>query len=101
MIPTKVRHNAWPFLLPLYLAASNPDKTMSQIHGKSRDQAEIVFGNAQSQALARNRAVDELASLVRFREEKTLRLREARLAKESRDRATATASLLAKRARTT
>ena len=67
---------------------------------KSRQQAEIAFGNVQAQFFARSSAVEELDSLARSREEKTLRLREARLAKESQDRATATASLLAKRAKT-
>ncbi|MEZ2223491.1 hypothetical protein [Rhizobium sp. RCC_161_2] len=73
---------------------------MTQTHRKSRQQEEIAFGDAQSQFFARNRAVDELDSIVRSREEKTLRLREARLAKETHDRAVATAALVAKRART-
>lgn len=73
---------------------------MSQTHSKSRQQAEIAFGNAQTQFFARNSAVDELDSIVRSREEKTLRLREARLAKEAHDRATATASLLTRRTKT-
>lgn len=51
------------------------------------------------QFFARNSAVEELDSLARSREEKTLRLREARLSKEAQDRAAATASLLAKRAK--
>ncbi|MBB3660063.1 hypothetical protein FHX15_005332 [Rhizobium sp. BK650] len=72
---------------------------MSQIHSKSRQRAEIAFANAQTQFFARNGAVEELDSIVRSRKEKTLRLREARLAKEAQDRATATASLLAKRAK--
>jgi hypothetical protein len=69
---------AWPFLLPRLLAALNPGKTVTQIYSKSRQQAEIAFGNAQSQFFG-NSAADELASIVRSREEKTLRLREARL----------------------
>ncbi|KAA0683266.1 hypothetical protein DTW90_36540 [Neorhizobium sp. P12A] len=73
---------------------------MTQTHSKSRQLAEIAFGNVQSQFFARNSAVEELDSLTRSREEKTLRLREARLAKEVHDRATATASLLARRAKT-
>jgi hypothetical protein len=72
---------------------------MAQTYSKSRQQAEIAFGNAQSQFFARNSAVDELDSLVRAREEKTLRLREARQAKELQDRATVSAALVAKRAR--
>ncbi|NEI71830.1 hypothetical protein GR212_19785 [Rhizobium lusitanum] len=73
---------------------------MSQTYSKSRQQAEIAFSHAQSQFFARNSAVDELDSIVRSREEKTLRLREARLAKELQDRAAVTASLLTKRAKT-
>lgn len=73
---------------------------MTQTHSKSRQRAEIAFGNIQSQFFARNSAVEELDSLARSREEKTMRLREARLAKELQDRETATASLLAKRAKT-
>jgi hypothetical protein len=99
VIPTKVRQIAWPFLLPHDVAASNPGKTMAQTYSKSRQQAEIAFGNAQSQFFARNSAVDELDSIVQAREEKTLRLREARLAKELQDRAAATACLVAKRAK--
>jgi len=87
------------FSFPRYLAASNPEKTMSQTHSKSRQKAEIAFGNAQSQFFARNNAVEELDSLVLARDEKTRRLREARLAKELKDREAATASLIAKRAR--
>lgn len=96
----KVRQIAWPFLLPRHPAASNPEKTMSQTHSKSRQKAEIAFANAQSQFFARNSAVEELDSLVQAREEKTRRLREARLAKELKDREAAAASLLAKRAMT-
>lgn len=73
---------------------------MSQTHSKSREKAEIAFANAQSQFFARNSAVEELDSIVLAREEKTRRLREARLAKELTDREAATVSLLAKRART-
>jgi len=55
---------------------------MVQTHSKSRQRAEIAFGKAQSQLVARQRMVEERSSLVLAREEKTLRLREARLAKE-------------------
>ncbi len=53
------------------------EKIMSQTHSQSHQQAEIAFSNAQTQFFARNSAVEELDSLVRSREEKTLRLREA------------------------
>lgn len=71
---------------------------MSQSHSKSRQQAEIAFGKAQSEFFARNRAVDEQDSIVHARDEKTLRLREARLAKELADRVKATSALVTKRA---
>lgn len=72
--------------------------TMTQTPSKSRQQAEIAFSKAQSQFFARDRAVEEQEAIIRAREEKTLRLREARLAKESSDRATATATGTLKRA---
>lgn len=68
---------------------------MTQTHSKSRQQAEIAFGKAQSQFHARERAVEERDSIVVAREEKTLRLREARLAREL----AATAAPISKRAR--
>ncbi|PTM96205.1 hypothetical protein [Mycoplana dimorpha] len=70
---------------------------MTQTHSKSRQQAEIAFSKTQSQFFARDRALEEQEAIVRAREEKTLRLREARLAKETHDRSTATAALKLKR----
>ncbi len=70
---------------------------MSQTHSKSRQKAEIAFASVQSQFFARNSAVEELDALAQAREEKTIRLRQARLAKEATDRVAATASLVAKR----
>jgi hypothetical protein len=55
---------------------------LAQTHSKPRQRAEIAFGKAQSQFAARQRVVAERDSLVLAREEKTTRLREARLAKE-------------------
>ena len=54
---------------------------------KSRQQAEIAFGNAQAQFFAKHKAVEEVQSIDKARDAKTLRLREARLAKEMDDRA--------------
>lgn len=71
---------------------------MTQILSKSRQQAEIAFGHVQSQFFARNAAVEEHDALVQARDAKTLRLREARKAKELADRAAAAAVLIAKRA---
>ncbi|MBB2750163.1 UNVERIFIED_ORG: hypothetical protein GGI57_000836 [Rhizobium aethiopicum] len=47
--------------------------------------------------MARSRAVEEIDQTVRAREEKTLRLREAREAKELQDRLMAAASPAVKR----
>ena len=68
---------------------------MTQTHSKSRQQAEIAFGKAQLQFFARNSAVEELDSLILPRAEKTLRLREARQAKELQDRLIVSAALVA------
>jgi hypothetical protein len=57
--------------------------------------ADVAPGKAQSQLVARNRVFDELDLIVAAREEKTLRLREARLAQEAHDRP---ATKVAKRA---
>jgi hypothetical protein len=95
MKPSKVRQFAWPFSLPLSEAARR--NTMTQTHSKSRQKAESAFTKAQSQFLARSRAVEEYDMIVQARRENTLRLKEARLAKEADDRARATAALISKR----
>ncbi len=61
---------------------------MSEHYSKSRQQAEIAFGKTQSQFFARGQAREELDAIAAARNEKTARLREARLAKEAADRAT-------------
>jgi hypothetical protein len=71
---------------------------MTQAHTKSRQQAEIAF-NVQTQFFANSNAVEELESVAQARDAKTLRLREARLAKELADRMPATSNLIAKRAK--
>jgi hypothetical protein len=70
---------------------------MTENYSKSRQQAEIAFGNTQKQFFAKNSAVEELDSITQAREEKTQRLREARLAKEQQDIQAATEALLRKR----
>lgn len=67
---------------------------------KSRQTAEIAFAKTQSQFLARNRVLDEQDAIVSARDEKTIRLREARLTREREAREGATDVLVAKRART-
>lgn len=64
---------------------------MTETHSTKRQQAEIAFGNTQTQFFARSHAVEELDSIVQAREAKTMRLREARLAKEAEAFAAASA----------
>ncbi|MGJ4860650.1 hypothetical protein AB4037_32065 [Labrys sp. KB_33_2] len=52
---------------------------------KPRQQAEVAFGKTQSQFFARGRAFEELDSITVARDEKILRLREARLARQLQD----------------
>lgn len=56
---------------------------MTQTYSKSRQQAEIAFGNAQSQFFARNEAVEEADFAEQALRDKTARLRAARLAREA------------------
>ncbi|WHO73106.1 hypothetical protein [Rhizobium sp. BT03] len=72
---------------------------MTETYSKSRQRAEIAFGNVQSQFFAKNKAAEELESDVQSQQAKTLRLREARLSRERNDRAATTAALVAKRTR--
>ena len=72
---------------------------MTEKHSKSRQQAEIAFGKTQSQFFARSPAVEEHDFLIQARQEKTQRLREARLAMASENVQQATASLITKRAK--
>lgn len=72
---------------------------MTDNYSKPRQQAEIAFGKTQSQFFARERAYEELDTIVIAREEKTLRLREARLAKELQDSQLSAASPVSKRVR--
>lgn len=56
---------------------------MSEQHSKARQNAEKAFDKTKVQATARDRAQEELDSVVKARQEKTSRLREARLAMEA------------------
>jgi hypothetical protein len=60
---------------------------LTETLSKSRERAESAFGKTQSQFMARSRILSEDDAIVQARDEKTLRLRELRMAKEaSRDR---------------
>ena len=72
---------------------------MNENHSKLRQQAEVAFGKQQAQFFARERAFEELDSIVVARDEKTMRLREARLDKELQDSVARLAKPAAKRAR--
>ncbi len=65
-------------------------------HSKSRQQAESAFAKSKSQFLARTRAV-EPDMMARARKEKTLRLKNAPLAKQADECARATAAQISKR----
>jgi hypothetical protein len=83
--------------VPNFKARLSPGLFVSS-RERASQRAEIAFGEVQKQFFAKDRAVAELDSVVLAREAKTLRLREARLAKEAQDRASATGALLAKHA---
>lgn len=72
---------------------------MTETYSKSRQQAEAAFGNLQTEFFSKNNAAGELQSVAQARDAKTIRLREARLAKEQSDRMSATSALLAKRSK--
>jgi hypothetical protein len=65
---------------------------MTETYSKRRQQAELAFGNVQMQFFAKDRAKEELESVAQSRDAKTLRLREARLAKELADSVATTSS---------
>lgn len=62
---------------------------MTETFSKSRQQAEVAFGKVQTEFFARGQAMDALDSIAQCRDEKTMRLREARKAKELADRSSA------------
>ncbi|WP_106753607.1 hypothetical protein [Pannonibacter carbonis] len=62
---------------------------MTEKQSKLRQQAEIAFAKAQTGARARSRAVEEIDLIVQARNEKTMELKKARMAKELEDRAMA------------
>lgn len=72
---------------------------MTQTHSRTRQQAEVAFGKTQTEFFARGQAMHALESIAAARDEKTMRLREARMAKELVDRLSATAVSIGKRAK--
>jgi hypothetical protein len=96
-----------PQLIPIESQASLPgffliytqDTTLTETISKSRERAEAAFGKTQSQFIARSRTLSEDDAIVQAREEKTLRLRELRMAKEASDLAAGISAKPAKNAR--
>ncbi|QFY61131.1 hypothetical protein FZ934_12350 [Rhizobium grahamii] len=70
---------------------------MTDSHSKSRQRAEIAFSSVQTQFFARSGAVEEHESVARARDAKTVRLREARLAKELADSLSTASARIVKR----
>ncbi|CUX66199.1 hypothetical protein PCC82_24575 (plasmid) [Agrobacterium deltaense] len=68
---------------------------MTQRHSRPRQQAEIAFKKLQAPVIASD--LDEHDRQAEARDEKTARLRAARLAKELADRTSAAAALIARR----
>ncbi len=60
---------------------------MTENYSKGRQAAEKAFGKTQAPLLAGDRAREEVSSVELARQEKTARLRQARLAKEAEDAA--------------
>ncbi|MEP2705917.1 MAG: hypothetical protein ABJO75_17480 [Sedimentitalea sp.] len=74
---------------------------MTANYSKPRQQAEIAFGKTTSQLSDRERVDEELDAIAVARNEKTLKLREARLAKELQDSKKPVASTVSKRVKKT
>lgn len=71
---------------------------MTPQQSKLRQQAEIAFRKLRAPALAKDRPEEKGHAAVEAHNEKTARLRTARLAKELADRKSSTSALIAKRA---
>lgn len=71
---------------------------MTDAISKPRQQAEAAFAQVQTQFLARQRAFDDLDSITADRDEKTRRLRAARLEKAQSDALVARSEAKSKRA---
>ncbi|MDM9622041.1 hypothetical protein A6U87_21160 [Rhizobium sp. AC44/96] len=72
---------------------------MTDTYSKSRQQAEHAFSTVQTQFFSKNNATEELEAVAQARDAKTLRLREARLARELSDRISAAYNPIATPAR--
>jgi hypothetical protein len=88
--------------MPGFLASnhgSHKRETMTQSQSISRPQAEYAANLAQAEFFAKDHAIDEQQFVRQAREAKTIRLRDARMAKELKDRTSALTGLIGLRAR--
>jgi hypothetical protein len=65
------------------LFASFSIERIAMTPSKTREQAEAAFSSIRAHSSSKSRAVEEVDMIASAREAKTLRLREARLAKEA------------------
>lgn len=72
---------------------------MSESNSRQRQQAEDAFGKTQSPRTARDRAFDEIDATKAAAEEKTSKLRAARLARDAQSKAESARKPAAKRAK--
>ena len=72
---------------------------MNESHSRQRQQAEDAFNKAHSPRTARDRAFDEIDAIKVAAEEKTSRLREARLTEEAQRKVKAAGRPAGKRAK--
>ncbi len=70
---------------------------MTQRHSRPRQQAENAFRKLLAPVIASDIAEHDRQAVAKARDEKTARLRAARLAKELADRTSVTAALIARR----
>jgi hypothetical protein len=72
--------------------------SLSQTQSRSRPQAEYAANLAQAEFFAKDNAVEEQQFVTQAREAKTLRLRDARMAKELKARTAVLSGLISMRA---
>lgn len=69
---------------------------MTENRSEARDRAELVFSKPQDPSSARDRTFNQINAIRAVGAEKTLKLREARLARELRDKEAQNARLASK-----
>jgi hypothetical protein len=75
------------FFAPSSMLANSQDRILTEHYSNSRQRAEAAFGKTQS--LSRDSTISEIDAAAQARDEKTIRLRALRMAKEASDLAAA------------